>query len=51
MYEVWIDGLGYDLFYLSKSKTTRVWKMVHDLQEGIPKVIVSDGSGEQTGAK
>jgi hypothetical protein len=27
-----------------------VWKMVHDLR-AIPEVIVSDGLGEQTGAK
>jgi hypothetical protein len=51
--QVWTDGLGYSLFYPLKSKSeapTTVWKMVHDLQ-GIPEVIVSDGSGEQTGAK
>jgi hypothetical protein len=51
--QVWTDGLGYSLFYPLKSKreaSTTVWKMVHDLQ-GIPEVIVSDGSGEQTGMK
>jgi hypothetical protein len=51
--QVWTDGLGYDLFYPLKSKreaSTTVWKMVHDLQ-GIPEVIISDSSGEQTGEK
>ena len=51
--QVWTDGLGYDLFYPLESKReapSTVWRMVHDLQ-GIPEVIVSDGSGEQTGGK
>lgn len=51
--QVWTDGLGYSLFCPLKSKReapTTVWKMVHDLQ-GIPEVIMLDGSGEQTGMK
>jgi hypothetical protein len=51
--QVWTNGLSYSLFYPLKSKIEApmtVWKMVHDLQ-AIPEVIVSDGSGEQTGVK
>jgi hypothetical protein len=51
--QVWTNGLGYNLFYLPKSKRkapTTVWKMVHDFQ-AIPEVIVSGGLGEQTGVK
>ena len=49
----WTDGNGYSLFYPLRSKEdayTTVSKMVHDMR-GIPEVIVSDGSGEQTGKK
>jgi hypothetical protein len=49
----WTDGNGYTLFYPLRSKQdaySTVSMMVGDMR-GIPEVIVSDNSGEQTGAK
>jgi hypothetical protein len=51
--QVWTHGLGYSQLYPLKSKreaSMTVWKMVHDLQ-AILEVIVSDGSGKQTGVR
>lgn len=51
--QVWTDGNGYCLFYPLNSKSQAhetIHKMVHDMQ-GIPEVIVKDGSKEQSSAK
>ena len=49
----WTDGNGYTLFYPLRSKEeayTTISRMVHDMR-GIPEVIVSDNSGEQSSSK
>ena len=48
--QLWIDSIGYTLFYPMKAKSEASWtisKMVHDMQ-GILEVIVSDGVKEET---
>jgi hypothetical protein len=48
-----MDGQGCSLFYplwSKKDAPITLSKMVHDMQ-GVPEIIVSDGSGEQTGGQ
>jgi hypothetical protein len=48
--QVYMDGQGYSLFYPLQSKKDApitLLKMAYDMQ-GIPEIVVSNGSGEQT---
>jgi hypothetical protein len=49
--QVYTDGQGHSLFYpmwSRKDAPVTLLKMVHDMQD-VPEIVVSDGSGEQTG--